>query len=387
MKRVVILGSTGSIGESALRVIDTLSDRFRLVGLCAQTRVDRLLEQAAAFQVPAVAVADEEAAARCARKAPPGLRVLSGADGVAELAACPEADIVLCAVVGTAGLRPVLAALARGTDVALATKEALVAAGALVIQTARAHGARLLPVDSEHSALFQCLRDAPPETVERLIITGSGGPFTARPPADWERVTAEEAVAHPRWNMGRKISVDSATLMNKGLEIIEAHWFFGVPEERIRVLIHPESIVHAMVEFVDGSVLAQLNPVDMRFAIQYALTYPARVDGKMARLDLARIGALHFAEPDLDRFPCLGLARQAARAGGTVPAVLTAANEVAVQRFLDGELTFPGIWDVVAAAVKRHTAVAQPTLQDVLDADAWARAEAEQLVRARRPRE
>jgi 1-deoxy-D-xylulose-5-phosphate reductoisomerase len=379
-KNIVILGSTGSIGESALRVAAAFPDRFRIIGLAAQTKVERLLEQARLFAVERVAVADSKAAQHAAQLAPTGLAVLAGPEGLEELAALPEADIVLAAVVGMAGLRPVLAALQRGTCVALATKEVLVAAGHKVTAASRASGARILPIDSEHSAVFQCLGGQDADRVRRLMLTASGGPFAHNPRIDLEKVTVTEALKHPRWNMGRKVTVDSATMMNKGLEIIEAHWLFGVPFDRIEVVMHPESIVHSMVEFQDGNVLAQLSVSDMRFAIQLALTWPERMDGKLPVLDLARLGTLHFSAPDEKRFPCLNLARAAARAGGTMPVILNAANEVAVQEFLNGKLSFPGIWRTVEKALERHTALADPELPDILAADRWARAEAIRLI-------
>lgn len=379
-KNIVILGSTGSIGESALRVVAALPDRFRIVGLAAQTKVERLLEQARLFSVARVAVGDRAAARRATQLAPAGLTVLAGPEGLEELAAQDDADIVLVAVVGMAGLSPVLAALRQGTCVALATKEVLVAAGQKVIAASRASGARILPVDSEHSAIFQCLDGQGADRVRRLMLTASGGPFAHNPRLDLEKVTVAEALKHPRWNMGRKVTVDSATMMNKGLEIIEAHWLFGVPFDRIEVVIHPESIVHSMVEFQDGNVLAQLSVSDMRFAIQLALTWPERLDGGLPALDLARLGTLHFSAPDDARFPCLGLARAAARVGGTMPVILNAANEVAVQEFLNGQLPFPGIWRTVEQVLARHTALADPDLPDILEADRWARAEAGRLI-------
>ncbi len=384
-KKVVILGSTGSIGENALKVAAALPDRLQVIGLASRTSYPRLLEQAAQFHVQQIAVADPEAAAACREAAPKGLHVHAGDVGVETLAAVEEADIVLCAMVGMAGLTSVMAALRQGTDVALATKEVLVAAGGLVMETAARHGARLLPVDSEHSAIFQCLEGRDPSTVRRLILTASGGPFGARHDVDFDKVTAGDALKHPRWNMGRKITVDSATLMNKGLEVIEAHWLFHTPFDRIDVVIHPESIVHSMVEFLDGSVLAQLNPPDMRFAIQYALTCPERHDTGLPPLDLARIGALHFHGPDPVRFPCLGLARHAAVTGGTLPAVMNAANEVAVARFLDGTLTFSGIWHTVEAVMIAHTPRNRPTLEQIIAADRWSRAEADRQIAAATP--
>lgn len=284
-----------------------------------------------------------------------------------------EADIVVCAVVGMAGLGPVLAALGNGTDVALATKEVLVAAGHVVRKACAATGARLLPVDSEHSAIFQCLSGSDSGAVRRLLLTASGGPFGNRPEVDLGSVTIEEVLDHPRWDMGPKVTVDSATLMNKGLEIMEAHWLFDVPVENIEVVVHPESIVHSLVEFVDGSLMAQLTVPDMRFAIQYALTYPDRCDGGLPGTDIVEVGPLHFGRPDADRFPCLALARRAARVGGTMAAVLNAANEVAVNGFLAGRIPFPAIWETVEAVMDDHDPVEDPDLDTILEADSWAR--------------
>lgn len=375
MKNVVILGSTGSIGESALRVVEALPGDLRVVGLAAERNAARVLAQARKFSVGTIALASRGTIDTAEAEAA-GIKVLRGHEGVAELAASEEADIVLCAVVGMAGLQPVMAALQRGTDVALATKEVLVAAGGHVMAAARRSGARIMPVDSEHSALFQCLEGKAPESVRRLVLTASGGPFAFRPEVDLEKVGVEEALAHPRWRMGKKVTVDSATLMNKGLETIEARWLFDVPFESIDVAIHPESIVHSMVEFIDGSMLAQMSMPDMRYAIQYALTFPRRIAGGLPSLDLARLGALHFHEPDEKRFPCLRLAREAGRAGGTLPAVLNAANEVAVQKFLAGRCTFAGIWHTVEQVLAGHTPVREPSLEEVVAADAWARRKA-----------
>jgi 1-deoxy-D-xylulose-5-phosphate reductoisomerase len=386
MKNVVLLGSSGSIGRSTLRVARALPAHLRVVGLSVHRNYRCALRQAAEFGVRHVGVGDPSMARRCAREAPAGVRVYEGPDGLESLASLAQADVVLCAIVGMAALRPALAAVRAGIDLALASKEVLVAAGAIVTDTARREGARILPVDSEHSAIFQCLSrhggsdqamaaGTPCPDVKRLILTASGGPFAFRPEVDLGTVTVDEALAHPRWYMGRKVTVDSATLMNKGLEIMEAHWLFGMPVEAIDVVLHPESIVHSMVEFVDGSVLAQLSLPDMRFAIQYALTCPQRVAGRLPRLDLVKVGALTFREPNGRRFPCLGAAREAARIGGTMPAVLNAANEVAVAEFLEGRISFSGIWKAVARVMNRHRVVRTPSLAEIAEADAWARRE------------
>lgn len=377
-KKVVILGSTGSIGENVLRVVQALPDRLEVVGLAVYRGVSRVLEQTAAFDVKHVAVADEDAATEARRLAPSGVTVHAGQEGVAELATMAEADVVVCAIVGVAGLAPVMAAIENGKDIALATKEVLVSAGDIVMRAAAQSGSCLLPVDSEHSAIFQCLgaeasASHTAERIRRLILTASGGPFGEQDDVDFDRVTVDEALQHPRWHMGRKITIDSATLMNKGLEVLEGHWLFGVPLDRIDVVIHPQSIVHSLVEFRDGSTLAQMSVPDMRFAIQYALTYPDRAPASLPEMDLAEIGALTFLRPDESRFPCLALAREAGRCGGTMPAVLNAANETAVEKFLARKLSFSGIWSLVAHVMSRHHVGPVTNLNDVLQADRWAR--------------
>ena len=379
MKTLVILGSSGSIGENVLRVVAGLPGALRVAGLAVGRDYRRALAQAREYGVRHVAVADVASARACRREAPDEIRVYEGPEGLIDLAALEEADTVVCAVVGTAGLRPVMAAIDAGKDVALATKEVLVAAGHLVTEAAARSGSRLLPIDSEHSAIAQCLAGGAANgrddraRVRRLLLTASGGPFANRPDVDFDRVSVEEALNHPRWDMGRKISIDSATLMNKGLEVIEGHWLFGVPLERIDVVIHPESIVHSMVEFVDGAVLAQMSVPDMRFAIQYALLGPERFDVGLPAMDLTEVGALHFRHPHKDRFPCLALARRAGAAGGSLPAVMNAANEVAVEKFLEKRLPFSGIWDVVSQTMDRHEVIDRPDLPEVLNTDAWAR--------------
>jgi len=338
-RRLAILGSTGSIGRAALDVVRSLrasGEAFEVVGLAAHRNIELLAAQVREFRPAAVAVAaSRDAAAEALGAGAPGWHgeVLAGADGLAALAAGTGAELVLVAVSGVAGLRPTLAALDAGADVALATKEALVAGGPLIMEAAARSGRRLVPVDSEHSAIFQCLAGQSQAEVRRLWLTASGGPFRRRSPEELDAVTPQEALRHPTWSMGRKVTVDSATLMNKGLEIIEAHWLFGVPAERIEVVIHPQSLVHSCVEFVDGSVLAQIGPRDMRLPIQYALTYPRRQPAPPRPLDLRALGALEFEPPDPRRFPCLVHAREALARGGTAPAVLNAADEVAVRLF------------------------------------------------------
>jgi len=381
MKNLVILGSTGSIGESALRVVEAIPDRLRVVGLAANRSRERLLAQAERFGAPHLAIADPAAARACRGRTKAEMHV--GERGLEEVAALEEADLVLCALVGIAGLKPVLAAVQAGKDVALATKEVLVVAGRIVREACAAHGTALLPVDSEHSAIHQCLAAAGtgPETVRRILLTASGGPFHGRPDLDLATVTPESALDHPRWDMGPKVTVDSATLMNKGLEIMEARWLFDMPVDSIDVVLHPQSIVHSMVEFADGSIMAQLGPPDMRFAIQYALTYPERLDGRLSGWDPTQGAELTFGRVNEERFPCLRLARQAACYDGTMPAVLNGANEVAVDLFLRGELSFLGIGELVERVMDKHEVLAEPPLDAVLAADRWARETAGGLAR------
>lgn len=381
MKRVVILGSTGSIGRQALEVIEAHPGRWRVVGLAAGRNADLLAEQAKAFRPRAVALADERAAAALAGElAPLGIEVLAGDEGLGDLAAMPEANIVLSAMAGSAGLGPTYRAIMAGKDIALANKETLVTGGPAVMEAVRRKGVRLLPVDSEHSGLFQCLQGQDRQAVARLWLTASGGPFRGWSREELAGVTAEEALRHPTWSMGTRITIDSATLMNKGLEVIEAHWLFGVSYDRIEVLVHPESIVHAMVEMRDGSVLAQLGRADMRVPIQYALSYPERLPGLLEPLDLARVGCLHFEQPDRQAFPCLDLAYQAGRTGGTLPAVMNAAKEVAVGAFLAGGIGFLDIPRIIAGVMDQHSVQTRPGLDDLLAADAWARRQAGALL-------
>lgn len=376
--RLVILGSTGSIGRAALEVASALGD-VEVIGLAARRGGEELAAQARRWRPRAVAIEDTAAAERLRGVLPPGVRLLTGPDAATELAALPEAEMVLVAVVGVAGLRPTLAALDAGHDVALANKEALVAGGHLVKAARERTGARLLPVDSEHSAVFQCLAGEDPAAVRRLILTASGGPFLRRPVAELGTVTVEETLAHPTWTMGRKVTVDSATLMNKGLEIIEAHWLFEVPQDQIEVVIHPQSLVHSMVEFTDGSTIAQVARPDMRGPIQHALSGGRRRPGLVAPMEWDRL-ALTFERPEPERFPALALAREALRMGGTAPVVLNAANEVAVERFLGGAICFARIAATVAEVLARHEPRPAPTIEAVLETDAWARARASEMI-------
>jgi 1-deoxy-D-xylulose-5-phosphate reductoisomerase len=382
VKRVAILGSTGSIGRSALAVVDAHPARLAVVALAAGENAALLAEQVARYQPEVVAMAAgdgiDRLKAACGSRLP---AVGTGTDGLIAVATHPSADIVICASAGTAGLEAVLAAIDAGKTIALANKEVLVMAGELVTAAARRRGVAILPIDSEHNAIHQCLHARPVSEVRRIILTASGGPFRDYPAAALGDVRPEAALQHPTWQMGRKITIDSATLMNKGLEVIEAHWLFGVAADRIDVVIHPQSIVHSLVELIDGSVMAQLGVTDMRLPIQYACSYPDRWDGSLPSLDLTRAGRLEFLEPAHDRFPCLGLAYSALRAGGTLPVVLNAANEIAVGAFLDHKLGFLAIPRVIEKAMQAHVAEPVSTLQVVRRADAWARGYARDAAR------
>jgi 1-deoxy-D-xylulose-5-phosphate reductoisomerase len=378
MRRVIILGSTGSIGTQALDVVER-SDELEVVALAAATSVQPLIDQARRFGIERVALADESAAARAAELWTEG-RVLAGAEGLVELITDTDCDLVLNGLVGSAGLGPTIATLGEGIDLALANKESLVVGGELVTALAEATGARIVPVDSEHSALYQLMASERPGTVERLVLTASGGPFRGRTAQELAGVTVEEALAHPTWAMGGKITIDSATLMNKGLELIEAHHLFGLGYERLDVVVHPQSIVHALIQLNDGAALAHMGYPDMRVPISYALHWPERADVPVKPLDLPALGQLTFEEPDLGAFPCLRLAREAAAAGGTAPCVLNAANEVAVGAFLEGQLSFTGIAEVIERALEDLPAEPVRHFSDLYRADAAARARAEELV-------
>src|ERR1051326_475725 len=376
MKNVVLLGSTGSIGTSAIKVAEDLPDRIRLIGLAAGGNGELLVKQTLKHRPEAICIRAPEKARELETMLGTATRVYSGETGLLKLATLPAADIVLIAIVGTAGLQPALAAIRAGKDIAVASKEILVMAGETVMNEARHHGVRVLAVDSEHSAVFQCLDGKPASSVRRLWLTASGGPFRKTPREDFANITVERALKHPSWVMGRKITIDSATLFNKGLEMIEARWLFDIGMDRVRVVVHPQSVVHSMVEFIDGSITAHLPPPDMCLPIQYALTYPERVSSERVQTDLAGLGSLTFEEPDLDRFPSLELARRAGELCGTMPAVLNAANELAVEAFCRGEIGFEQISQTVARVMECHRVVAHPSLEEILAADAWARAEA-----------
>lgn len=371
---IAILGSTGSIGRQALDVVRRFPERFKVVALAAGRNWPLLLEQIKEFHPRLAALAGKSEARELRENIPGGLKVelIYGDEGLQAAATFPDADVVLTAVTGTVGLPPTVAALKAGKDIALANKETLVAAGPLIMDLAKGLKRRILPVDSEHSAVWQCLNGERPGEVAKIILTASGGPFR-REPAHLSEVTVEMALAHPNWNMGRKITIDSATLMNKGLEVIEARWLFDVDYHNIQVVIHPQSIIHSMVEYRDGSVMAQLGPPDMRIPIQYALAYPQRLANPLPRLDWHSMRDLTFEEPDLTRFPSLRLAYEAGRAGGTLPAVLNAANEVAVEAFLNERIKFTGISEIVTRVIERHTSIAAPELEEILAADQWAR--------------
>ncbi|MEA2143106.1 MAG: 1-deoxy-D-xylulose-5-phosphate reductoisomerase [Solirubrobacteraceae bacterium] len=379
-RRLLILGSTGSIGTQALDIVARDPD-LELVGLSAERSAEALIEQARKFDVDRIALADADAGARAAEAWTDG-EVLSGAEGLVRLVLESGADLVLNALVGSAGLGPTVATLGEGIDLALANKESLVVGGELVMALAEATGAQILPVDSEHSALHQLLAGERPGTVDTLVLTASGGPFRGRTRAELAEVTVDEALAHPTWDMGGKISIDSATLMNKGLEVIEAFHLFGIPYDRIEVVVHPQSIVHSMITLCDGAALAHLGNPDMRVPISYALHYPDRVDVPVAPLDLAKVGALTFEPVDVEAFPALALARAAAVAGGTAPCVLNAANEVAVHAFLAGRLSFLGIPAVIEGALERLPAQRVRAFESLYDADREARAVAAELVEA-----
>src|SRR5213596_1042583 len=376
MKNVVLLGSTGSIGSSAIKVAEDLPDRIRLIGLAAGGNAELLAKQTLKHRPEAISINDPAKARALETMLGTSTRVYSGEPGLMKLATLPAADIVLIAIVGTAGLQPALAAIRAGKDIAVASKEILVMAGEIVMREAEKNGVRVLAVDSEHSAIFQCLEDKPANSVRRLWLTASGGPFRTTPKEEFSKITIERALKHPSWVMGRKITIDSATLFNKGLEMIEARWLFGVEIERVSVVVHPQSVIHSMVEFVDGSMLAQLSTPDMCLPIQYALTYTERAPSERVQTNLAKLGTLTFEEPDLSRFPALELARRAGEVGGTMPAVLNAANEVAVEAFCNCRISFEQISQTVASVMERHQLVAHPSLDQILMADAWARAEA-----------
>jgi len=381
-KRVVILGATGSIGESALKVARDIPERMEIVGLAANSNAEKLAAAANETRAQSVCLVDETKIDTLQRELAYKPRIFAGQKGLREIACLTNAEIVLVAIVGTGGLRPALAAIEAGKDLAVASKEILVMAGEIVMREARDNEVQVLPVDSEHNAIFQCLEGKSSVDVRRIILTASGGPFRETPRKDFNSITPEQALKHPTWNMGPKITIDSATLFNKGLEMIEAHWLFGVEMKRVEVVIHPQSIAHSMVEFADGSTLAQLSYSNMCFPIQYAVTWPDRVPNSLPPLDFSKLSRLEFFTPRYDDFPALNLARQAGETGGTLPAVMNAANEVTVAGFLDRQVRFPNIWQIVEEVMNRHTPVAHPDLDAILQADRWARNEAQGLCKS-----
>jgi 1-deoxy-D-xylulose-5-phosphate reductoisomerase len=392
-KRVVILGATGSIGESALKVARDIPERMEIAGLAAKTNAQKLAAAANELRPESVCLVDETQIDLLRGALDYKPRIFSGEGGLLEIVCLPNVDMVLVAIVGTGGLRPALGAIEAGKELAVASKEILVMAGEIVMREARDKSVHVLPVDSEHNAIFQCLeatrlraaRDggvASSTDVRRIVLTASGGPFRETPRTGFDSITPEQALRHPTWNMGPKITVDSATLFNKGLEMIEAHWLFGVEMKRVEVVIHPQSIVHSMVEFTDGSTLAQLSYSNMCFPIQYAVTWPDRVPNSLPPLDFSKLSKLEFSTPRYDDFPALNLARCAGEIGGTMPAVMNAANEIAVAAFLDRKVRFPEIWGIVQDVMNRHTPVAHPDLDAILGADQWARAQAQGRVQS-----
>jgi 1-deoxy-D-xylulose-5-phosphate reductoisomerase len=375
-RHVVVLGATGSIGESAAKVARALPDQMKIVGISGHNNLHRLIELAQEFNPSTVSTKDKshtEQLLKALTSTSPAPLVVEGEEGLLRLATLTEAELIVIAIVGTAGLKPALAALKAGKNLAIASKEILVMAGHEVMTTARKYERQILPIDSEHNALFQCLEGRDPATVRRLILTCSGGPFRNIEASELAHVTPSMALRHPTWSMGSKITIDSATFFNKGLEMIEAHHLFGFPMEKIDVVIHPESIIHSMVEFVDGSLLAHMSQNDMVLPIQSAITYPKRVPGPCSPLNLTEIGALHFEKPRHDLFPALQLAREAGTQGGTMPAILNAANEKAVELFLEEKISFPSIWNYVATVMHQLPTIPTPTLEEIIEADHAAR--------------
>ncbi len=380
MRKVVLLGSTGSIGTSTVKVAEDLPDRIQLVGLAAGNNANLLLQQAKKHRPSLISIQNASHVASLSSQLGSHTRVLSGDEGLMKLATLPEADVVLIAIVGTAGLQPALAAIRAGKDIAIASKEILVMAGQIVMSEARKYGVRVLAVDSEHSAIFQCLDGKPPGSVRKLWLTASGGPFRTTPVEDFPNITLERALKHPSWSMGKKITIDSSTLFNKGLEMIEARWLFDIEMGRVGVVVHPQSIIHSMVEFVDGSILAQISTPDMCLPIQYALTYPDRAKSDRVQTNLPALGTLTFEQPDESKFPALALARWAGETGGTLPAVLNAANEIAVEAFMHRKISYLDIAETVRRTMEQHQVIPAPSLDQILAADTWARSHARSLI-------
>jgi 1-deoxy-D-xylulose-5-phosphate reductoisomerase len=382
LKKLTILGSTGSIGRNTIEVISAHPDRFKVVALAARNNIQSLEAQIEAVKPDVVAVFDESAAENLRRKKLP-VKILTGEKGLIEAATLDDVNTVVSAIVGSAGLIPTLAAIKAGKDIALATKEALVMAGKIVMSEAAKRDVNIIPVDSEHSALFQCLNGRNMDEVEKIILTASGGAFLRKSISELESVTPAEALKHPNWSMGKKITVDSATLMNKGLEVIEAHWLFNMPVDKIEVILHPQSIIHSMVKFIDGSVIAHMSVPDMKGPISYALSYPERFGNVLPSLDLAEIRELTFEEPDLKKYPSLVLTYNALRAGGTMPCVLNAANEVAVEAFLNERIPFTEISKIVSDTMAEHKVLAGETIEEVISVSNWAKLKAEEIINMR----
>lgn len=381
LRKIVILGSTGSIGRSTLEVLDDHPDRFEVVGLAAKSDVERMLAQIERYRPSHVYMGDQSAADFLAGELlAKDIDVLSGDEGLITISSLPEVDLVVNALVGSAGLLASLTTVESGKYLALANKESLVVGGPLFEQAAERTGAKILPIDSEHSAIWQCLASGRDSDIRRLILTASGGPFRTKKLSEFENVTKEEALDHPTWKMGPKVTIDSATLMNKGLELIEAVWLFSIPPEMVSIVVHPQSVVHSMVEYVDSSVVAQMSAPDMKLPIAYALFWPERVNADYGRLDLTKIQSLTFTKPDVEKFPAINLAYNAATLGGTAPAILNAANEVAVESFLLGRIGFTRITDIIEKTLEKHTVIEKPSLLDILDADSWGRKTAEGFV-------
>ena len=371
-KKLSILGSTGSIGENTLLVADNLGEQIDILYLSANRNVERLIEQAQKYYPKTVAIVDEEAGKKVTGALNGQIEVLTGREGLLELAGRDDVDIVLNGLVGSAGMEPTLRSVEAGVDVALSNKESLVMAGSIINEAKQRSGAKIFPVDSEHSAIWQCLAGEDMDDVRKIILTGSGGPFRTKNVETFINITPKEALNHPNWDMGNKITIDSATMMNKGLEVIETYWLFGLKADEIDIVVHPQSIIHSMVEFADRSVKAQLGVPDMKIPIQYALTYPRHSAAHWEELDFIKTGQLTFEAPDLEKFPCIKLAYEALRAGGSTPAVLNVANEQAVYNFLDGEIKFTEIPVIIEKACAEHHYIAEPTLEDLLELEIWA---------------
>ena len=372
-KRIVILGSTGSVGKNGCKVAEALRDKVEVVGLAANSNFEVLAEQAATLGASFASISDNRYFEDLQKSLPAHTKPLCGMEGILEMVTSPDVDMVLCAIVGTSGLLPVMEAIKHGKTIALASKEVMVMAGEKINSLLKEYGGTILPVDSEHSALFQCIGSAPDNDIARLILTASGGPFRKTPAKDFPSITWEKAIAHPVWSMGSKVSLDSATLMNKALEVVEAHYLFHCPVEKIDVIIHPQAKIHSMVEFADGALLAHLGVPDMRFPIQYAFSYPERWKGQLPRLSLTELSCMEFEKVDENRFPSLAFAREALRKGGTAPCIMNAANEVAYEFFREGRILFPRIWDIIEKTMANCESVKDPSLEEILASDRNAR--------------